>query len=70
MALLWCAGYSSAQATYDLRRLRLKGFIERIPGTHTYRATPEGLRTAAFLTHLARCVVIPALTDLAQLARP
>jgi len=70
MAALWRAGYSSAQATYDLRRLRLKGFIERIPGTHTYRATPEGLRTAVLFTHLASRVVVPALTDLAQLARP
>lgn len=24
--------YSSAQATYDLRRLRLKGLIERVSG--------------------------------------
>jgi hypothetical protein len=69
-APLWRAGYSSPQATYDLRRLRLKGFIERIPGTHTYRATPEGLLTAAFSTHLAGRVVVPALTDLAQPARP
>ena len=70
MAALWHAGYSSAQATYDLRRLRLKSFIDRTPGTHTYRATPEGLRTATFFTHLASRVVVPALTDLAQLARP
>ena len=41
MAALWQPGYSSAQATYDLRRLRLKGFIERVQGTHTYRVTPR-----------------------------
>jgi DNA-binding IclR family transcriptional regulator len=70
MAELWHAGYSSSQATYDLRRLRLKGFIERAPGTNTYRVTKHGLRMATFFTHLATRVVVPALTDLARLARP
>ncbi|HEX2052703.1 MAG TPA: hypothetical protein VHJ78_03120, partial [Actinomycetota bacterium] len=37
--------------TYDLRRLRLHGLIERIPGTHRYRPTPTGWRVALFLTH-------------------
>jgi hypothetical protein len=27
------------RTTYDLRRLRLHGFIERIPGTHRYQVT-------------------------------
>jgi hypothetical protein len=70
MAVLWQPGYTSAQASYDLRRLRLKGFIERIEGTNTYRVTAHGLRIATFFTHLAARVVIPALTDLAALARP
>ena len=70
MAALWQPDYTSAQATYDLRRLRLKGLIERIKGTNTYRVTAPGLRTAAFLTQLAARVVIPALTELAALARP
>jgi hypothetical protein len=70
MAVLWNPDYSAAQATYDLRRLRLKGFIERLPGTHTYRATRHGLRIAAFFTQLAARVVVPALTDLALLGRP
>ncbi len=56
--------------TSNLRRLRLKGFIERVPGTNTYRVTSHGLRTATFFTHLAARVVVPALTDLAELARP
>jgi hypothetical protein len=70
MAVHWQPHYSSTQATYDLRRLRLKGFIERIEGTHTYRVTARGLRIAAFFTQLAARVVVPALTDLAALARP
>ncbi len=70
MAVHWRSDYSSAQATYDLRRLRLKGLIERIEGSHTYRVTPQGLRISAFFTQLATRVVVPALTDLAQLAKP
>jgi hypothetical protein len=70
MSVHWQPGYTSAQASYDLRRLRLKGFIERIGGTNTYRATAHGLRIAAFFTQLAARVVVPTLTDLAALARP
>jgi hypothetical protein len=70
MAALYQPDYTPAQASYDLRRLRLKGFIERIKGTNTYRVSAHGLRIAAFFTQLAARVVIPALTDLAALARP
>jgi hypothetical protein len=38
--------------TYDLRRLRLHGLIERIPKTRRYRITTKGLRTAVFYTRL------------------
>ena len=38
--------------TYDLRRLRLHGLIERIPKTHRYRITAKGLRTAIFYNSL------------------
>lgn len=40
--------YTANQMTYDLRRLRLHGLIQRIPGTHTYTLTPEGVRVAVF----------------------
>ena len=70
MTTLWKPEYTSAQASYDLRRLRLKGFIERIDGTNTYRVTAHGRRIAAFFTQLASRVVVPALTDLANIARP
>jgi predicted MarR family transcription regulator len=40
------------QVTYDLRRLRLHGLIERIPKSHRYRITAKGLRTAIFYTRL------------------
>ena len=32
MTAHWRTDYSSAQASYDLRRLRLTGLIERVPG--------------------------------------
>jgi DNA-binding HxlR family transcriptional regulator len=43
---------SPGRLTYDLRRLRLHGLIERIPKTHRYRITAKGLRTAIFYTRL------------------
>lgn len=46
--ITWPAG----RATYDLRRLRLHGLIERIPHTHRYRITDTGLRHALFLTRV------------------
>jgi hypothetical protein len=70
MSAHWHADYSAAQATYDLRRLRLKGLIARIDGSNTYRLTPQGLRISAFFTALAVRVIVPTLTDLAQLDRP
>jgi hypothetical protein len=38
--------------TYDLRRLRLHGLIDRIPHTHRYHVTDTGLPTAMFLTRI------------------
>ena len=35
--------YNAGQITYDLRRLRLRGLIERIPHSQRYRLTAEGL---------------------------
>ena len=43
-------GYSTNQMTYDLRRLRLHGLIERLPRTNTYVLTPDGARVALFYT--------------------
>lgn len=55
--------------TYHLRRLRLHGFIERIPHSHRYRLTSFGLRVALFFTraydHLLRPglgAIVPALS--------
>jgi len=50
-------------------RLKRKGFIERVPGTHTYQVTRYGRQTACFLTKLAARVVVPVLTELDAAAR-
>ncbi len=44
------AHYSPGKMTYDLRRLRLHGLIQRVPNSHRYTVTSEGLRTALFFT--------------------
>jgi hypothetical protein len=51
--------YSSAQMTYDLRRLRLKGLIHRIPNTHRYTATSYGLKVAFFYAKLYLRILRP-----------
>ncbi len=53
--------YSTHQMTYDLRRLRLHGLVQRIPHTHSYVLTPEGQRVAAFYTKLDRRLLRPLL---------
>lgn len=38
------------QLSYDLRRLRHHGLIQRVHGTHRYNVTERGMRLALFLT--------------------
>jgi len=54
-------GYTTNQMTYDLRRLRLHGIIERLPGTNTYRVTSTGIRVAVFFTKLQDRLLLPLL---------
>jgi len=54
--------YRSRQATYDLRRLRRKGLIERLPHSHRYRLTEQGRRIAVLFTKTFSRVLAPALT--------
>lgn len=56
--------YSTRQLTYDLRRLRLKGMIWRIPHSHRYRITPYGCKVALFFTRLHGSVFRPAFAAL------
>ena len=52
--------FSTGRMTYDLRRLRLKGIIERIPGTHRYMVTHLGLRVAYLHSKIYLRVFKPA----------
>ena len=55
---------TAGQMTYDLRRLRLHGLIERIPHTHRYRVTDAGLRTALFFTRAYNRLIRTGLAEL------
>jgi len=56
--------------TYDLRRLRLHGLIARLPHSHRYRVTDEGLRTALFFTRVYARVLRPGVARITPLAPP
>jgi hypothetical protein len=47
--------------SYDLRRLRLRGLITRLPHTHRYEVTEQGLRQALFLTRSYDRLLRPGL---------
>ena len=50
------------RASYDLRRLRLRGLIERLPHTHRYRVTAEGRRIALCFHRIYARVLRPGLS--------
>lgn len=56
--------YRSNQMTYDLRRLRLKGILWRVPHTHRYLLTPYGRKVALFFTRLHGRVFRPGFAAL------
>ena len=58
------AAWKPGRTTYDLRRLRLRGLIERIPRTRRYRVTQRGLRTALCFHRTYARVLRPALSVL------
>ncbi|MGH8992690.1 MAG: hypothetical protein ACRDZ7_14375, partial [Acidimicrobiia bacterium] len=62
--------YSRTQMTYDLRRLRLHGLIERIPRTNTYVLTADGARVALFYTKVHGRLLRPLLAAADQPPAP
>jgi hypothetical protein len=56
--------YTSRQMTYDLRRLRRKGFVQRLDGTHHYVLTPLGRRLAFFFAKSYIRILQPGLRQL------
>jgi hypothetical protein len=55
------ADYTANQMTYDLRRLRLKDLIRRLPRSNTYALTPDGVTFAVFYTKLGNRLLQPLL---------
>lgn len=53
--------YTGRQATYDLRRLRRKGLIVRVPRSQRYRLTPLGRRVAVLFSKAHGRVLAPGL---------
>jgi hypothetical protein len=53
--------YSQASCCYDLRRLRLKGLIVRMPHSNTYVLTDDGQRFAIFYTKVHNRLLRPLL---------
>ena len=65
------AELTQGRMTYHLRRLRLHGMIERIPGSHRYRLTDLGLRMGLFFTRVYSRILRPGLgTIMPELSAP
>jgi hypothetical protein len=64
------ANYPIGRMTYDLRRLRLHGILERIPHSHRYQLTPEGLRIALFFSRTYARLLRPKLAEIMSTAPP
>jgi hypothetical protein len=61
---------TQGRMTYQLRRLRLHGFIQRIPRKHRYRVTPFGLRLALFYTRTYVSLLRPGLSQIVSAKPP
>jgi len=67
--------YTPGRMSYDLRRLRLRGLIARIPGTQRYIVTTYGLKVAFFYSKVHIRILRPgwaalANEDTADIPRP
>ena len=58
------ASYTCRQATYDLRRLKRKGLIVKVPHSHRYQLTSHGRKIAVLFTKAFGRVLAPGLTAL------
>jgi hypothetical protein len=57
---------SPGRMTFDLRRLRLYGLIERVVGSQRYRVTPFGFKVALFLTRCYNRLLRPGTALLVE----
>jgi hypothetical protein len=67
---MWHPAYSTRQATYDLRRLRRKALITRLPHSHRYPLTPLGRRVGVLFTKAHGRVLAPGLALLDPMLPP
>jgi hypothetical protein len=64
------ADLTPGRMTYDLRRLRLHGLLQRIPKSHRYRLTPLGLRVALFFSRTYARLLRPGFAHIVPGAPP
>jgi hypothetical protein len=67
--LLHDDAYRPSTAAYDLRKLRSKGLVSRIPRSRRYHVDPEGLRAMAALLLLRDKILRPLISAEARTAR-
>jgi hypothetical protein len=58
--------YKPGKMTYDLRRLKLHGIIEKISHTHRYQITQQGMRICLFFTKVYARVLRPGLSQIGE----
>jgi hypothetical protein len=56
--------WTQGRLTYQLRRLRLHGLIDRVEGTHRYEVSERGLRVAMYFTRSYARLVRPGLGEM------
>lgn len=64
------AAMTPGRMTYELRRLRLHGLIERVPDSHRYRVTDLGMATAICLTRVHNRLIRTGLAQLTDTDPP
>ena len=62
--------YGAGRMSYDLRRLRLHGLIQRIPKTNRYQLTTQGLKVAMFFSRTYLRLLRPGLAEITQPIAP
>jgi hypothetical protein len=62
--------YAAGRMSYDLRRLRLHGLIERIAKTNRYQLTAQGLKIAMFFSRTYARLLRPGLAEITEPLAP
>lgn len=52
------ANVTRGMMTYNLRRLKHHGLVEKVPGTNRYRVTQKGLRVATLYTRAYQHILV------------